>query len=363
LPYIRQPQDTEKASICAREKAKINLLFSEDRNTDSERHPSSANLGWKVKRNRKEESGLNFADEKCVVVEHGAAMHGAFIKRVIWLLAAIVMVVTIGYIDFLSDPDVGYALFYLLPIVMIAWWWGLAPAMGVALFASSTRFLVALAGRGEEMLSLIVWNSLSQWVIFTIMGYVVARLRKETNKLEKLLSDESILARTDPLTRLPNYRALEEYLIKEISRSRRNNQPLCVGYVDLDNFKRVNDHNGHGVGDECLARIGTAIKDALRPEDVVARVGGDEFAVLFSSPDPVAAEMVGQRLLDKVGLIGEDFPGTDLGASVGIVCFERPPEEPETLVRKADEIMYRAKRAGKGRLIVERIPVQTSQFL
>jgi diguanylate cyclase (GGDEF)-like protein len=283
------------------------------------------------------------------------------VKRVIWLVGTVAMVLIIGYFDLVTGPDIGFALFYLLPIIMTAWLWSLAPAMGIALLASVARLVAALIGRGQDMYPVVIWNSFSRLVMFALIVYVIASLRTDRTRLVKLLSREKELARTDSLTHLLNWRGFEEQLKKEISRSRRNSQPLCVGYVDLDNFKRVNDMKGHGAGDECLERLGRVFKEALRPEDVVARVGGDEFAVLFSSSDPAAAEKVGRRLVELISAIGEQYPGTDLGASVGVVFFDRPPERSDVLIQYADKAMYRAKQAGKHTLVLERIGHRNSE--
>jgi len=73
-------------------------------------------------------------------------------KRVVWLSIAVAMVLVVGYLDLLTGPDIGFALFYLLPIIITAWWWALMPALGLAFMASGARFVAALAGRGEDML-------------------------------------------------------------------------------------------------------------------------------------------------------------------------------------------------------------------
>ena len=275
--------------------------------------------------------------------------------RNLWLTLACIIVIGVGIIDLTTNPNVGFALFYLLPIVMTAWWWGLLPALSVAVVASGVRFAAALLGRGEDYLSIVLWNSISRVIIFTAASFLVAKLKADREKLIKFLTLESELARTDSLTGLPNWRGLEEQLRREISRSRRMKIPLCIGYIDIDNFKRVNDIHGHGVGDECIARLGKIIREALRPEDVVARVGGDEFAVLFNSPDLHGAENVGRRLVQRIVALGEEFQNSNLGASIGIAWFEIPPDEPEEILKPADKVMYHAKSLGKGTVKVCRV--------
>ncbi|TMA30573.1 MAG: GGDEF domain-containing protein [Deltaproteobacteria bacterium] len=201
-----------------------------------------------------------------------------------------------------------------------------------------------------------MWNSMSRLVMLVAMAAMVVRIRedrkrlKEVNaRLAELLTGAERLARTDPLTGLPNRRAFLERLTDELARARRNATPVCIAYLDVDNFKNLNDERGHAEGDEFLKHISHAIKDTVRASDVAARLGGDEFAVLFADAKRIAVEPLAQRLLARVRALGDRYPGLDLGASVGMAWFEHAPEEPELLLQRADGAMYEAKTAGKHR--------------
>ena len=124
---------------------------------------------------------------------------------------------------------------------------------------------------------------------------------------------------------------------------------MLIAYLDVDNFKNLNDERGHPEGDEFLKHISHAIKDTVRASDVAARLGGDEFAVLFADAKRIAVEPLAHRLLARVRALGDRYPGLDLGASVGMAWFEHAPEEPELLLQRADGAMYEAKTAGKHR--------------
>ena len=272
--------------------------------------------------------------------------------RAAWALVIMLSVTGVGWLDASVDPDVGFSLFYLLPVATVAWRWGLWPGLATAGLAGMTRFASALIGRGEEALLLVLWNSTIHMLVFAASGVFVAILRRNRVRLAELLSRETANACTDPVTRLPNWRGLAEHLRREISRSLRHNVPLCVGYLDLDNFKKVNDRHGHSAGDKLLEKIGALFMEAIRPEDLAARVGGDEFVVVFNSPDPVAAGRMGQRLIRRIEALGRDYPECGLGASLGIACFKVPPEKPEELVSRADAAMYQAKKEKKGSIWV-----------
>ncbi|HLO94125.1 MAG TPA: EAL domain-containing protein [Burkholderiaceae bacterium] len=158
-------------------------------------------------------------------------------------------------------------------------------------------------------------------------------------------------ANFDPLTGLPNRRMLRDRLEREIRRARERGTQLAVLFIDLDHFKEVNDTLGHGKGDLLLQQAAQRIRDSLRPADVVARMGGDEFTVLLS---PIAGhdeiEGVVQLLIERVA---SPFRLEDerafVSASVGISLFPDDGEHIEALFKHADQALYVAKDAGRNR--------------
>jgi diguanylate cyclase (GGDEF)-like protein len=158
-------------------------------------------------------------------------------------------------------------------------------------------------------------------------------------------------AATDPLTGLPNRRYFDEFC-GLLARRRRAGDAVGVLMIDIDRFKGLNDAYGHGVGDEVLKAVAGAIAAAVRDDDVPARVGGEEFAVLLRNPgDGVAAE-VGERVRQAVGALDLRAHGVDrVSVSVGVAVAQGSDEAIGQIVDRADRALYRAKRTGRNRVV------------
>ena len=158
------------------------------------------------------------------------------------------------------------------------------------------------------------------------------------------------LAERDVLTGLPNRKALRDRLVERLDSAARTGQTTAVLYVDLDRFKAVNDTLGHPIGDALLRKVGERFKSALRGGDVVARIGGDEFAVIQSdAPQPAASTALATRLVDLIGrAYAIDGHMLHIGASVGVAIAPSDGCEPDVLLKNADLALYRAKAEGRG---------------
>jgi diguanylate cyclase (GGDEF)-like protein len=157
------------------------------------------------------------------------------------------------------------------------------------------------------------------------------------------------LAATDSLTGLANHRAFRDALAARMSESRRHQATFSILFCDLDRFKAVNDRQGHAVGDVLLQRVSTAIRSAARSEDLVARYGGDEIALLLPETGRFGALDLGRRLRDAV-LQAAAGMGIDL--TVGVAVFPDDAADPESLIARADAAMYAGKRLGGARVVL-----------
>src|ERR1019366_2344336 len=178
-----------------------------------------------------------------------------------------------------------------------------------------------------------------------------AALRESEAKLKESLERERNAARVDFLTGILNRRVFFEIAGSESQRSRRYKRPLSLVYVDLDNFKAVNDTMGHDAGDELLVEVAAVIHTEVRGTDTVGRLGGDEFAVLLPETDQEQGTVVVQKVQKQLleAMQQKQWPVT---FSIGLISFEVPPESIEEMVREADRVMYSVKLKGKNSVAV-----------
>jgi diguanylate cyclase (GGDEF)-like protein len=164
-----------------------------------------------------------------------------------------------------------------------------------------------------------------------------------------LLEKVSHMAWHDALTGLPNRRLFEDRVEQELVRSRRVGEPVCMFFVDLDHFKTVNDTSGHAAGDDLIQQVSQRLVDTVRRQDTVARVGGDEFAILLPGlSDQLAIDQLAQRSLEAMSapffVFGEEV---ETSASIGIAMAPEHGDSYDELLSRADEAMYRAKARGR----------------
>jgi diguanylate cyclase (GGDEF)-like protein len=184
--------------------------------------------------------------------------------------------------------------------------------------------------------------------ILTIFATQVSMLLDTIRARERIVN----LADTDDLTGIWNRRYFRRQLPQEIERARTFNVPLSLLLFDIDEFKQINDSFGHVIGDVVLSELCGAVRESLRPTDILARFGGDEFAVILPHTDVHGATRVAERILARITSL--TIPTDEEGAiqcsvSIGIAEFHREDAVANDLVRRADERLYLSKRHGKNR--------------
>jgi diguanylate cyclase (GGDEF)-like protein len=189
-----------------------------------------------------------------------------------------------------------------------------------------------------------------------VVNVAFRRLRRQRERVRTLTRELSSMAATDSLTGLFNRRHLDATLEAEIVRTRRYGNPLSVAIVDLDDFKAVNDAWGHPAGDALLQQVGRTLRDLVRETDVVARHGGDEFAVLLTQTSVEGARQTMEKVRSAIAAREYHLPGVDRPVkttmSIGIAALGDDGGTGTRVVSAADAALYAAKTAGKNRVEV-----------
>jgi diguanylate cyclase (GGDEF)-like protein len=269
----------------------------------------------------------------------------------VWLAACVAIVLCVGVADFLTGRDVALILFYLGPIGFGTWYVGLRGGVALAVLsaavstgADTLHELRDPTAGGALPVAIVAWNCAIQLGTFVSLVLVLSALRSR-------LEGEELLARTDALTHIPNRRAFFEAAALEIERARRTRRPIALAFVDVDDFKDVNDVQGHAQGDALLVAVAQTLRAATRAVDSVARLGGDEFALLLPETPPEELEPLLARVRASL-LATMARHGWTVGFSMGAAVFVAPPSSADQLMARADELMYAAKREAKGTIRV-----------
>jgi diguanylate cyclase (GGDEF)-like protein len=259
---------------------------------------------------------------------------------VFWLVTGLISAGMLGVLDWLTGNEITVGLFYLIPIVLVTW--AVSRRAGLLLSVLSALILLAAERAAGQIYShpiIYFWNTLIRASFFVIITYLVAELHRAQHEAH-------LAARTDYVTGVVNARYFTELLQMEVERIRRYPHPITVVFIDVDNFKRVNDLFGHKMGDEVLRVIADELKAQLRSTDCIARLGGDEFALLLPSARQTDAESVVSKVHTHLReeMLRRNLPIT---FSMGAVTCIVPPYSAEQIINMADELMYEVKNSTK----------------
>ena len=261
-------------------------------------------------------------------------------SKLFGLAAGFALIGFIGFLDFLTGYEVAFSLFYTIPVSLITWLTGRRLGI-VASIASAVVWLIAnlTAGNSYSHPFIYVWNTLMGLGFFLIVAFLLSTLKMA-------FEHERELSRTDYLTGAVNSRFFFDLLQIEINRAQRYHHPFTIAYLDIDNFKLINDQYGHITGDQVLRAVVNQARRHLRKTDVVARLGGDEFALLLPETNQESAHVVLSKFQsdNSVEMQQRNWPVT---LSIGALTCINAPHAMEELVRMADDLMYSVKRGSK----------------
>ncbi len=258
-------------------------------------------------------------------------------------LGGALLVATIGLLDYATGKSFSFAIFYLIPIALGAWFGGFAQGILISMACAVSWQSVEASWEPEATPLNLLWNGTARFGIFVVTSSLLSRLRLS-------LYLEKKLARSDPLTGAANGRTFYEGVSLAVERALRAQQPVTLAYLDLDNFKWLNDKLGHSAGDEALCDLVRSIHGDIRATDLFARLGGDEFALLLPdcNKDDAGAMLSRMRANFIAVMASKRWPVT---LSIGAMTFPTPSRDVDAMVRCVDELMYRAKKGGKNRIV------------
>ena len=265
--------------------------------------------------------------------------------------AAVTLVAVVGVGDYLTGPDLSFAVGYVIP-VFLAGTAGprLGPTVAAAAALTWGGIEAALRTGHYHHGQVAPWNVVARFMVLWLVAALVQTLAEK-------LAEERRLSRTDSLTGLANVRGFLEAADTELSRMGRTGAVLTVAYLDLDDFKQANDAHGHAWGDQLLTSVAAALAVAGGPGATVGRIGGDEFAILLPGCNSAQAR---ERLEAIRAALPAATPAgsSAVAVSVGLATFNTPPSRSRDLLDAADKVMYQAKRGGKNAIHADnRVPL------
>jgi diguanylate cyclase (GGDEF)-like protein len=261
-------------------------------------------------------------------------------SKLFWGVVGLILVVILGIVDYLTGVEFSITLFYLIPIFLVVWFTNENLGLVISAASALTWFLTDYSnGLSYSNIAVYVWNTLIRLGFFIVSSRLLSELRRALR-----VNQES--ARVDYVTGAASVRYFYEQVQIEISRYQRNKHPLTLVYIDLDNFKGINDRLGHITGDKVLRAVTESIQRQIRPTDILARMGGDEFALLLPETGDEEVKQVIGRI--HSGLVTEMLRNRWIVTfSIGVVTYNQIPKSVDEMVKMADGEMYLVKTNAK----------------
>lgn len=259
----------------------------------------------------------------------------------------------LGWID-MATGDYSLIVFYLVPVSLVAWFIGIRSGILFCVLSVAVRIIADESSTSFSFSHSILhyWNDLIEFLFLLIMSVLFYALRKN-------LDNEKELASRDPLTGALNRRSFFDLAEYEIKRSHRYGLPFTIAYIDLDNFKGINDQFGHRIGDQLLVTVVSTFRSNIRSTDILARFGGDEFVILLPETSREAASMFLDKMHSHLDLVMKQN-GWPVSFSIGAATYPKAPATADEAIHKADELMYQVKNSGKSRLLHREISEETN---
>jgi len=264
------------------------------------------------------------------------------------MVTGLIAVGLIGIVDHLTGYELSFSIFYLVPVVYVTWHSRQWVGYSICLASSIVWVVVDFTSGGTYSNNIIpLWNAIVRLLFFLTTSYLLGELKGR-------LKNEQMLARKDGLTQVLNARTFREVTTGLLRLADRHHHPVVLGYLDIDNFKAVNDKSGHTEGDLVLQSVASTLTSCVRSTDVVGRLGGDEFAIFLQEPDITKVResftRIHETLVNDAGAHG--WP---IGFSIGVVILEKGIADIDEIIKRADKLMYSVKETGKNKVMYQEL--------
>jgi diguanylate cyclase (GGDEF)-like protein len=259
--------------------------------------------------------------------------------RLIWLLSILTIIVICLAIIFLENI-VDIRPLSVIPVLLASWYGGVKTGTAIAIISAISLFITNYTLASFHINnSSALYDSIIALAAYIFISTIVTNFRK-------VHSVEVVAADTDTLTGVSSSRKFYSELENEILRSRRYGHTLSLAYIDIDNFKIINDTLGHPVGDELLVQLSKSLLMSLRATDIVARLGGDEFVCLLPETEQDEAKLAILKA-EKALKNTIKVHNWNVSFSIGVVTFDTVPHDSAQAVKLADDLMYQVKGGNK----------------
>jgi diguanylate cyclase (GGDEF)-like protein len=267
------------------------------------------------------------------------------------LALSLSLVVGTGLIEGRIAPGLSLLVLYLLPITLTTWFMGLRPGLAIALLSGVVTAAAQILLQPDAPMSQILSSGWNAVVLLAVGGIVVDLLHRV--KVADAIGQE--LSRIDAATGAINRRFFLELLEAEFNRAERYKFALTLAYIDLTNFNQLKEQLGHQAGDELLYQFIEQLSQALRANDVVARLDGNEFALLLPQTNDIQAQQVFTRLQPQMKEV-LNAESVHLEYSVGVATFLEMPDTFEELTAETEQLLKTVKTGGKNSLEYQIFP-------
>ena len=266
-------------------------------------------------------------------------------------MVSLALVAIIAAAAYAVGHEITISIFFLVPVALATWYGNFRLGVFFCILSVSIWYLID-AGWSEHPFSVHFfpyWNLAIRLGLFLITAHLLAQLKAH-------LIIERNLSRTDDLTKVLNVRGFTELAEKMFELSERHGRSTTLAYIDLDNFKQVNDGFGHSEGDKVLKVIGEIFLRSVRRTDIVGRMGGDEFAIVLPETNESGARLMLDNLRKELSKAMQQHKWA-VGFSIGVVSFNLPPYNLDEAIKVGDALMYRVKQSGKSGTLFEQFPL------